>query len=210
MANQPVLALDIWLKERLRDAIMWPVNLFREFPVRSGRLIQTIWWGIVGIGRFLPEMFTSSRNGELSSFFVQTGKGFGNWTHELINQLFDLVGGPEIAQFFMHLITNTTPLSDEELEIITPVIGPGKMRYQDVRVAEGGLLDIVFKHNGNLAFTTWHTIHFPCQDRGNARASHTRANRKILIHEITHVYQYERVGSKRSFENSLSGRMYGW
>ena len=51
-------------------------------------------------------------------------------------------------------------------------------------------MDWIFAHNGNLAFTTWHTVNFPRNGR------HTRANRAILVHEVAHVYQYEQVGSR--------------
>lgn len=184
-----------WTIERVRDAFMWPVNLVRDLPVRLGRLIQTVWNGLqalakaaAGAGGFVVGNPAPSSSRRFSGFLV-------GWLHHLVTQLFDLLGGPEIAQFLMHLITNTTPLNDEELALISSLLGPGKLRYQDVRIAEGGLLDLVFKYNGNLAYTTWHTIHFPRQRQGR-RQSHTRANLSILVHELIHVYQYERVGTR--------------
>jgi hypothetical protein len=65
------------------------------------------------------------------------------------------------------------------------------MRFQDVRIAEGGLLQWVFRFNGNLAFTAWHTIFLP-----RAPVSHARQNLALLVHELTHVYQYEQVGTR--------------
>jgi hypothetical protein len=115
--------------------------------------------------------------------------------HQFVAQLFDMVGGPEIAQFVMHLITNTTPLNKQELAAITSLLGPDKMRYHEVRVAEGGLLDLIFKYNGNLAYTTWQTLHFP-RKAVSQRPSHSRENLSIVIHELIHAYQYERVGSR--------------
>ncbi|MCB8944745.1 MAG: DUF4157 domain-containing protein [Ardenticatenaceae bacterium] len=157
---------------------MWPVNLLRDGWVRNGRLRQTIWSGAVALG----QLVRGDGRG-------QPGRlGWG--LHTFLAQLFDVVGGPEIGQFLMHLITHTTPLTAEEQAMMRAVLGEEAMRYGEVRVAEGGLMDWVFARNGNLAFTTWRTVNFPRNGR------HTRANRAILVHELTHVYQYEKVGSR--------------
>jgi hypothetical protein len=50
----------------------------------------------------------------------------------------------------------------------------------------GGMLLPIFRMNRNRAFATWHTINLP--------ASRT-SDISLLVHELTHVYQYERVGS---------------
>ena len=44
-------------------------------------------------------------------------------------------------------------------------------------------------HNGNRAFTTFHTINLP------EPGGHARSNLDIVVHELTHVYQFEIVGS---------------
>jgi hypothetical protein len=172
---------------------MWPVNLGRDFPVRAERLLQTTWQGLAGIVTFAPGAIRAARRGCLRSWGRQAIGRFSGLSHRLAAQLFDLLGGPEIAQFLTHLITITSPLNEEEISIISSLLGPGKMRYQDVRVAEGGLQELIFRLNGNLAYTTWRTIHFP---RSDSSAAHSRANLAILVHELTHVYQYEQVGSR--------------
>jgi hypothetical protein len=169
---------------------MWPVNLLRDGPVRSGRLRRTLVNGLWGAIYFLPDSLRAAKEGKLRQWLQQQPGRFVYWWHCLVAQTFDLVGGPEIAQFLMHLITRTTPLTAEETALIQAVLGPNAMRYGEVRVAAGGLMDWVFKWNGNLAFTTWHTVNFPRDGR------HSRSNHAILIHELTHVYQYERVGSR--------------
>src|SRR5690606_26737292 len=60
---------------------------------------------------------------------------------------------------------------------------------QDVRIAEGGILPLIFRLNGARAFCTWHTIHLPREGR------HTREDLSLLVHEATHVFQYERLGT---------------
>ena len=175
-----------WIRERLRDALMWPLNLVRDFPVRFRRLVQTLRRGWAGAWHLAP----AARQQRLGLWLRQSAGETANWVHLLVVQVFDLAGGPEIAQFFMHLLTHTTPLTPAERAAISAILGSKGLRYGEVRVAEGGLFDLVFKVNGNLAFTTWHTINFP------RSGHHTRANLAILIHELTHVYQYEQVGSR--------------
>jgi hypothetical protein len=106
-------------------------------------------------------------------------------------QTFDLLGGPEIAQFFLRLISHTTSLTATEKTMIAAILGEGGMRYQEVYIAEGGGLNLIFRWNGNLAFTAWYTICLP-----QAPANRTRTNRALLVHELTHVYQYEKLGSR--------------
>lgn len=179
-----------WLAERVRDLALWPINLVRDFPARSGRLLRTLWRGGRGLVFFGPELWRAGRAGAARPWLRRQVGRSAAWLHRLLAELFDLVGGPELAQFLMHLITRTTPLTADEVAMIGHVLGPRALRFGDVRVAEGGLLDLVFQLNGNLAFATWHTVYLP------RRGAHGRANRAIVVHELTHVYQYERVGSR--------------
>jgi hypothetical protein len=64
------------------------------------------------------------------------------------------------------------------------VLGQNAIRWNDVRVAEGGLLHVIFKLNDARAFTSFHTINLP-----------NRADLPIVVHELVHVYQYEKAGS---------------
>lgn len=168
---------------------MWPVNLLRDGRVRNGRLRRTLAAGMVGAVKLMPDGWRAAQAGELSQWASAQPGRFLFGLHRLLAQLFDLFGGPEVAQFLMHLITHTTPLTAEEQAMMRAVLGAKAMRYEEVRVAEGGLMDWVFAHNGNLAFTTWRTVNLPRNGR------HTRASRAILVHELAHVYQFERVGS---------------
>ncbi len=184
------IALCFWLSERLRDVAMWPIHLVRDFPVRFGRLCQTLWQGSQTFLQLFPQTFQAIQQKRFRQSLRTWPGRFLFWLHQLLAQLFDLVGGPEIVQFFTHLITHTTPLTADEMSLIASVLGPNAIRLGEVRVAEGGFLDLVFRLNGNLAYNTWHTVHFPRFGR------HTRANLPILVHELTHVYQYECVGSR--------------
>ncbi len=185
-----VQVLFVWLAERLWDAVVWPVNLVRDFPVRLGRILQTLLPAGRGLVTAVLALVQAIRTGATSEWLKDTGKGTIGWMYLLLTQIFDLVGGPEIAQFFMHLITHTTPLTADEIALAGSVLGSKALRWGEVRVAEGGLLDLIFRLNGNLAFATWRTVYLPRTGR------HTRTNLPILVHELTHVYQYERVGTR--------------
>ena len=111
---------------------------------------------------------------------------FGAWLHVLAWSLFDLAGGPEFTQIFWRLATDTRSLTGEETQAATAVLGPSAIRYKDVRIAQGGLLRFAFNLNKNRAFATWYTINLPGKrDKDLA----------LLVHELTHTRQYERVGS---------------
>ncbi len=189
------MAVFRWFVERLRDVFMWPLNLVRDFPVRLRRLLLTGWYLIQSAAR------AASRIGQATGGRAEVPAvrrqpiGPIAWLYRFITQIFDLLGGPEVAQFIAHLVTNTTPLNEQEMAAISLVLGSEAMRYQDVRVAEGGLLDLIFKYNGNLAYTTWRTIHFP-RNGGGHETSHTRANLSVVVHELIHAYQYEQVGTR--------------
>lgn len=177
-----------WLSERLHDLARWPVNLIRDFPTRIMRLVVTLWVGLFGLYRF----FTSwQKEKKPEGWLSGRIEGAGFWFHRLVSELFDLVGGPEIGEFFFRLIAHSTPLDGDEIGKVTAVFGARGLRFGDIRIAEGGLLEkIIFRLNGNLAFATWHTVHLPKTGR------HTRESWPLVMHELTHVYQYETVGTR--------------
>lgn len=163
-----------WTEERWRDLFMWPRNLLRDLPRRAQRLA----------------MARSSRHGLIPLLPDHApGEGRAVRLHAVLARLFDFMGGPEIAQYVMHYFMETTPLTAEEQRAVASVLGSRAIRYEDVRVAEGGILPFVFLHNGGRAFCTWYTIYLPRSGR------HTRADLSLLVHEATHIMQYERMGS---------------
>lgn len=185
-----IIAVFNWIAERLRDFLMWPINLIRDFPVRIGRFIATLWRGLRAIVFVIPEFITAQRQKDTRYWLRYKIGRFFDWWHQFFTQIFDLFGGPELGEFLMHLVTKTTPLTPKEINMIAGVLGQDALRFSDIRVVEGGLFDLIFKLNGNLAFATWHSINLP------RTGKHTRANLPIVVHELTHVYQYERVGTR--------------
>lgn len=183
-----------WLKERLRDAWLWPLNLVRDFPARSGRLAITL---VAGSKTLLLAPLFIWRALRLRTFWQEARRWACQtavWLHLLLVQLFDLVGGPEICQFVMHLGMHTTPLTAAEITAVQSIFGPNNLRYREVRIAQGGILNLIFRYNGGLAFATWYTIHLPgIEENGDGNG---RANLALLVHELTHVFQYHHVGSR--------------
>jgi uncharacterized protein DUF4157 len=86
-------------------------------------------------------------------------------------------------------LARTSRLSESELEAGKEVLGPDAVRWDEVRVAEGGALGLAFRVNGARAFTTFHTINLPIS------GDHTRTRTDIVVHELVHVLQFECVGS---------------
>ncbi len=185
-----IKGLLYWLSQRLRDFLLWPANLVRDFPIRSVRLAGTLTRAVNAVLFFIPELLDARRHNEVRSWLSTKVRRFADWTHQLIAQLFDLLGGPEIAEFLIHMTGKTTPLTSDEIKDISHILGLEGMRYGDVRVVEGGLLDLVFRFNGNLAFATWRSICLP------QTGKQSRQNRGLVIHELTHIYQFERIGSR--------------
>ena len=176
-----------WVAERLGDAGRWVVSLIRELPARLVRLAQTVLEGLAGAITFIPEAIQALASGGIRGFgdwLWEKAKSGGTWILTLVSRVLDVMGGPEIAEFILHLITRASPLTGAEIAAAQSVLGANAIRWGDVRVDEGGLLTIIFHFNNARAFTTFHTINLP-----------DRSDLSIVVHELTHVFQYEHVGS---------------
>ncbi len=176
-----------WIGERLRDASQWVINLIRDLPARLGRLAVTLWEGLSGVVSFIPEAIQALASGGISGFadwLWEKAKRGGTWLLELVSRVFDVLGGPELMEFIWHIITKARALTGAEIAAAQEVLGPSAIRWGDVRVSQGGILDLVFALNDKRAFVTWHTVNFPEGESID-----------VMVHELTHVYQYELVGT---------------
>ena len=108
------------------------------------------------------------------------------WMQAFLWYGFDLVGGPEIVQISLRAVSNTRSLTEDEISSAEEALGSQAIRFGDVRIATGGLLIFFFRKNKDRAFATWHTINLPSSKTEDV---------SLLVHELTHVLQYERVGS---------------
>lgn len=181
-----------WLGERVQDVAYWVVSAVSELPARLFRLGQTLLEGFAGVVSFIPDAITALANGGaggLADFLWERLKSGGAWALTMLSRLFDVMGGPEALEFVTHMATRATPLTSSERAAGAAVLGENALRWDQVRIAEGGVLHAVFALNGGRAVTTWHTINMPVD------GAHGRRNLDIVVHELTHVMQYERVGS---------------
>lgn len=186
--SSTITLIFYWFAERLLDLARWPVNLVRDFPVRGRRIVITLWIGLYGLYKFVVG---AGKEVQGDSWMSNRAEGAFFWIHRLLMELFDLVGGPEIGEFFLRMIAHSTPLTGEEIGKAAQVFGENGLRFGEVRITQGGLLEnIIFRFNGNLAFATWHTVHLP------QTGHHTRESWPLVMHELTHVYQYENVGAR--------------
>ncbi len=183
------VVVSAWLGDRLLDAAMWAVNLVRDLPLRLGRLALALWAGLVGVVLALPQARRAMSAGPgLRAWLADVPRRVIFWLVLFLFRVLDLVGVPELWSLLMRLTARVTPLTGAEIAAASAILGPTALRYADVRVAEGGLLNLIFRHNQGRAFTTFHTINMP------TFGAHQRTNFAILLHELVHVYQYERTG----------------
>jgi hypothetical protein len=122
------------------------------------------------------------------------------WLHHLACCVFDAAGGPEAAQLLLRALTRTRPLTVQEIETAAAVLGERAIPYERVRLAQGGVLTYAFRLNKNRAFSTWHTINMPLGREEDL---------PLLIHELTHTFQFERVGSVYIGQALLEQRRHG-
>lgn len=122
------------------------------------------------------------------------------WGHHLACCLFDVTGGPETAQLLLRAFSHTRPLSSLEIATAAAVLGDHAIQYERVRLAQGGILRYAFQMNKNRAFSTWHTINMP---------DGKESDLPLLVHELTHTFQFERVGSVYIGQALLEQRKHG-
>lgn len=201
-----MIAAD-WAGDRLEDAAKWAANLIRYLPQRIGRLIATSALAVAGLVTLLPGGLAAWRQGGRRQFAVWL-RGCARQgvlrVLQLTLQVLDIVGLPELFGFIWRVTTRVSPLTGDEMAVAASVLGPAALRYHDVRVAQGGLLELIFRRNGDRAFVVFHTINLP------ARGVHRRENLDILLHELVHVLQYERAGSRYFAEALLAQHEEGY
>lgn len=92
------------------------------------------------------------------------------------------------------LVSKNSPLSDKEHDTAKNIFGSNAIQYEKVCIAENGLVGLVLNVLGNPAVTVFHTINLP----KNSSLSRNDPNQGLetVIHELTHVYQFEHLGSR--------------
>jgi hypothetical protein len=196
-----------WTGDRLGDLATWAVHLIRDLPVRIGRLALTLWAGVLGLVRLVPDVvqaWRAARWAGLRRFAGSSALRAGGWLATFLTRLLDLVGVPELVDFLWRTVSHMSPLTGAEIAAASQVLGPTALRWGDVRVAQGGLLGLWYRLKGDRAFDTFYTVNLP------RSGPHARENLDILIHELVHVVQYERVGSVYGVESLYAQHTSGY
>ena len=206
-ASGVVIVAADWLADRIEDAGGWLASVIRYLPRRVARIVRTLGTGAVATATLLPSGVRIARRGgrqHVRPFLRASSRRGAIRAVQIVLETLDLVGVPEIFAFVWRIATHTSALRGEEIALAASVLGPGAVRYQDIRVAQGGVLRWIFARNGQRAFATFHIINLP--EEGHQQ----RSNVEIVVHEIVHVYQYERAGSRYLAEALLAQREEGY
>ena len=140
------------------------LDIFRFFPLRLGRFINHLGKGIQ----------------QLSEIANLSGTQVLFWWVELILFILDLFGLMELYESLMDLLKfNTRPLHDWEIELARSVYGDS-IRYHRVRIDQ---LAFLGPRKYHLVYVSGFTIN-----------SWGYMNNSLLIHELMHIWQYQRLG----------------
>jgi hypothetical protein len=121
-----------------------------------------------------------------------------------IFKILDILRIPGLLEIIWRLLTRVTILTQLEKNAAMSVLGANSISYATVRVAQDRILNVIFRFNDNRAFTTFHTINLPKSGR------HARWHLDITVHELVHVFQYERVGSIYIYQALRAQRRNGY
>ncbi len=108
--------------------------------------------------------------------------GAGKWLAKDLLLVLELLGVGERLQIIWGLIFRMRKLTPAEIAASKMVHGPGLIPYNLIRVDDNS---IITKFSGGVPVTTMHVIHSP---KGGILMS-------TMVHELTHVAQYEAVGA---------------
>jgi hypothetical protein len=150
------------------------VHWLGHLPVRVGRLLIGLWEGVQTLRPWALDWWRS-----LGS--ASTGLGLLKWLGTRLIDLIEIIGVGESYETLQDLVKfNTRTLTGTERAAARLVFGTA-INLELVRVDEHAVIGPAFSHR---EYTSFHTIN----GWGPIAAD-------TLIHELTHVWQYERLGA---------------
>ena len=145
-----------------------------RLPTRLARLILGLWEGVKSMKPWSLKWWESLGK-------VDTWLGFLKWLGANALYLVELLGLGEAYETLMDLAKfNTRKMSGEEIAVASRVFG-GAIDFERVRIDERAVGPLVTER----PYTSFHTI--------NDWSS--TLDQSTLIHELTHVWQYEQSGA---------------
>lgn len=181
-----------WLLDGIASGYQWAVDFIRDpsltklFEAFTGAL-SWAWDGLKGFAKWGWEGIKGA------AIWIGKGlKGFGSWlwegivsgakwAGELLLYVLDLVGTAEALQIIWGLVFSMRKLTPAEREASEEVHPPGMIPYDLIRIDDNSVISMI----GGAAVTTFHVLHYP---KGGLSID-------VVVHELTHVAQYENVGS---------------
>lgn len=145
-----------------------------QLPARVARLLSTLWKGLKTFKPWTLKWWKSLAD-------IDTWKGFLKWILTVALQSLEIGGLGEAYETIMDLIKfNTRVLSASELKAGKSIFG-NSINFDFVRVDIGAVIGPAFSHR---AYTSFHTIN-----------SWGTESTDVIVHELTHVWQYENAGA---------------
>ncbi|MDX1909690.1 MAG: DUF4157 domain-containing protein [Bacteroidia bacterium] len=144
------------------------------FPGRVGRLLKGLWQGLKTFKPWTLSWWKSLGKAD-------TWKGFLKWVGYRLVEMLEIMGIGEIYETVADFIKfNTRTLTSGEIATAKKVFG-NTINYGLVRVDEGAVIGPAFS---DRPYTSFHTIN-----------SWGSMSNDVLLHELTHVWQYEHAGA---------------
>ncbi|TVQ11345.1 MAG: DUF4157 domain-containing protein [Bacteroidetes bacterium] len=175
------------LWEKLKGIAHRAKRWITSLPSRLKRLVLHLWEGVKSLKPWSIEWWKSLGKAE-------TWKNFGLWLGELVIYYYEVLGVGEILETLADFIKfNTRPMTSTEKSEAQKVFG-NKIDYSLVRIDEYSLIAWIGKKKenaDNMAVTTFHTINFSRK----IEAQKGTSDMAWLIHELVHVWQYEKMGA---------------
>ncbi len=169
-----VAYLGIQLWDKVWGIFHRVVYWFKKLPGRLGRLMHTLWSGVLSLKPWSLSWWESlSKAG--------TWVNFLEWLGTAVIDLLEVAGVGEMYETLMDFAKfNTRSLSGPEIRKATSVFG-GSIEYNLVRVDEHALIGPSWT---DREYTSFHII-----NGWGTMDDHT------LIHELAHVWQYDHAGA---------------
>lgn len=145
-----------------------------RLPERVGRLLLGLWEGVKSLKPWSLEWWKSLGR-------ASTWKKFLKWVGTRLIDLAEIAGVGEIYETVMDFVKfNTRKMASDEVSKASSVFG-ASLDYSLVRIDEGALIGPSFSKR---PYTSFHTI-----NSWGAMSDDT------LMHELTHVWQYQQSGA---------------
>jgi hypothetical protein len=193
-----VKAAGRWSWNVLKSGAALAWNQIVKFPGRIWRLIKHLGTGIAGVAKWLWGGLKLAWHLDFKGLGKWLVDGFlsgAAWVGRLVAKLVDIAGIGEVWDLLSQIIkVNTRTLTSGEKSEARRTFKTS-ISYWQVRVDEYSLISAIgsaFQGGGGMGVTTFHTINF------NQRITAAPGSRDMqwLTHELTHVSQYEHVGSQ--------------